>query len=147
MPPHEPRIWRAEGVAPARGVHAANSPALDVSWSVALSRGVQARCPVCGGSRIFDGYLSLRSACARCGTQLSELPADDAPPWLTMFIVLHLVIGMVMLLGRTTTLETTSTLLLVLPVAALLCLMLLRPVKGVVVALLLKLDVTHGVGS
>ena len=58
-----------------------------------------------------------------------------------MFIALHALIGLVVLLGRTTSLQTGATLMIVLPVAVLLCLALLRPVKGSTVALLLKLDV------
>ena len=79
--------------------------------------------------------------CRFCGTALGAVPADDAPPWVTMFIALHVLVGVVVLLGRTTTLGTGATIVIVLPVALLLCLMLLRPVKGLVVALLLKLDV------
>ncbi len=58
-----------------------------------------------------------------------------------MLIALHLLVGLVVVLGRTTTLDTAATTLVVMPVALLLCLALLRPVKGCVVALLLKLDV------
>jgi uncharacterized protein (DUF983 family) len=120
--------------------------ARDLGWTTALRRGAAARCPICGQGRIFDGYLSLRPACQICGTALGQLPADDAPPWITILIALHLLIGAVLLLGRTTRLGTEDTLVLMLPAAVLLCLVLLRPVKGCVVAVLLKLDVLHGGG-
>ena len=110
-------------------------------WTDTLARGIAGRCPVCGGSPIFAGYLSVRAQCPVCGTLLGEVPADDAPPWVTMFIALHLLIGLVVSLGEWTTLGTAATIAIVLPVSLLLCLLLLRPVKGGVIALLLKLGV------
>ncbi len=110
-------------------------------WLTSLGRGLRGRCPVCGQRPMFVGYLTVVDHCSLCQTPLSIVPADDAPPWVTMFIALHALIGLVVLLGRTTSLQTGATLMIVLPVAVLLCLALLRPVKGSTVALLLKLDV------
>ena len=111
------------------------------SWIDALGCGAAGRCPVCGEGRLFHGYLSVVARCTVCDTPLGAVPADDAPPWVTMFIALHMLVGLVVLLGRTTTLDTGTTIAIVLPVAILLCLGLLRPVKGSVVAFLIKLDV------
>ncbi len=90
---------------------------------------------------MFQGYLSVVARCTVCDAPLGAVPADDAPPWVTMFIALHVLVGLVVLLGRTTTLDTSATIAIMLPVAILLCLALLRPVKGGVVALLIRLDV------
>ncbi len=111
------------------------------TWMRALGRGVLGRCPICGQSGLFGGYLSVVTCCPVCATALGDVPADDAPPWLTMLIALHLLVGLVVLLSRTTRLDTEATVGIMLPVALVLCLALLRPVKGVVIALLLKLDV------
>jgi uncharacterized protein (DUF983 family) len=140
MPFHEPEIWR-----PVRTVDNADKRLLTAAgllaptWTQALSRGVAGRCPTCGRSHLFDGYLSVVPLCPSCGEALAELPSDDVPPWVTMFIALHVLVGVVVLLGRTTNLGTGATVAIVLPLAVMLCLALLRPVKGFVVAVLVKL--------
>jgi uncharacterized protein (DUF983 family) len=96
---------------------------------------------VCGEQPIFKGYLSVRPRCPVCATALGDVPADDAPPWVTIFIALHVLIALVVSLGEWTTLGTGATTAIVLPVSLVLCLLLLRPVKGGVIAVLLKLDV------
>ena len=57
----------------------------------ALMNGWRRRCPHCGGGHLFDGYLTVRHACDICGEELHHHRADDAPSWLTMIIVGHLV--------------------------------------------------------
>jgi len=63
----------------------------------ALLRGLRGRCPACGEGNIFYKYLKVNSACPSCGEELHHHRADDAPPYMTIFIVGH-VIGTGMLL-------------------------------------------------
>ncbi len=111
------------------------------AWPAAIRRGVAGRCPACGQTSLFLGYLTVTPRCANCGTPLGDVPADDAPPYVTIFIALHLLVGLVVVLGRATSLGTGATLFIVTPIALVTCLGLLRPVKGALVAVLLKLDV------
>ncbi len=110
-------------------------------WPATLRRGLGARCPACGVGRIFTGYLTVVPRCTCCGAPLGEVPSDDAPPWVTMLIAGHLVLGLAVALGRGTALGTGALLAIVLPTAVVLCLALLRPVKGGIIGILLKLDV------
>lgn len=63
----------------------------------ALKRGLLGRCPNCGNGKIFYRYLKVNYACADCGEELHHHRADDAPPYVTIFIVAH-IIGASMLL-------------------------------------------------
>lgn len=42
----------------------------------ALGRGLAKRCPRCGQSRLMDGFLRLRKACANCGLQFERAVED-----------------------------------------------------------------------
>ena len=61
------------------------------SLGEAVRRGLAGRCPACGRGPLFRGYLKLNRACKVCGEDLSHARADDAPAYLTMLVVCHLV--------------------------------------------------------
>lgn len=56
----------------------------------ALLRGFRQRCPRCGAGPLMKAYLKLRSQCSVCGEDLRCARADDAPAYLTILIVGHL---------------------------------------------------------
>lgn len=56
----------------------------------ALLRGFRCKCPNCGAGPLLKGYLKLRTQCSVCGEDLSMARADDAPAYLTILIVGHL---------------------------------------------------------
>jgi uncharacterized protein (DUF983 family) len=57
-----------------------------------ILRGFARRCPNCGRTPLFSGYLAVRSPCANCGSDNAAFPADDLPPYLTIMAVGHVVI-------------------------------------------------------
>lgn len=61
-------------------------------WT-SLKRGFFGRCPNCGEGRIFRAYLKVNDSCPACGEELHHHRADDAPPYVTMLIVGHVVLG------------------------------------------------------
>ena len=63
------------------------------SWKQAIKRGFLCRCPNCGEGRLYYRYLKVVSVCPVCGEELHHQRADDAPPYATMFIVGHVVLG------------------------------------------------------
>ncbi len=77
---------------------AAAKPARD-PWR-AIGQGLRGRCPACGTGKIFYAYLKVNDACPSCGEELHHHRADDAPPYMTIFIVGHIV-GASMLLTET----------------------------------------------
>jgi len=50
-----------------------------------IGRGLRGRCPRCGEGRLFQGFLSLRPACERCGLDFSFADAGDGP---AVFVIL-----------------------------------------------------------
>jgi uncharacterized protein (DUF983 family) len=106
---------------------------------VAVFRGLRGVCPACGGAKIFQGWLRVRAACPACTAPLGALRADDAPPYVVIFIVGHLVIGTQVMLERVVVLSAWTEAAIFLPLTLVLALGLLRPVKGAVLGLMLRL--------
>ena len=59
----------------------------------AIFRGLRERCPACGEGRMFRAYLKVVDECPHCHTELHHHRADDAPPYFTILIVAHVVVG------------------------------------------------------
>ncbi len=57
----------------------------------ALRRGLAGRCPCCGKGATFRAYLKVNDRCSVCGTELFHQRADDAPPYITILVVGHIV--------------------------------------------------------
>ena len=62
----------------------------------AMWRGFRLRCPNCGKGAMFGAYLKVNGRCPSCGEELHHHRADDAPPYFTMLIVGHIVVGAVL---------------------------------------------------
>jgi uncharacterized protein (DUF983 family) len=142
-PPGKPDIPLQGEVAPAviwkpAGRDAANA-ASGVAMIAAVWRGCTGACPVCGKGRIFAGFLRVSPACGFCAAPLGDIRADDAPPYFTIFIVAHLVIGGLVLCERAFTLSIATEMMLFVPVTLLATLALIRPVKGATIGVMWKL--------
>ncbi|MBX9738629.1 MAG: DUF983 domain-containing protein [Beijerinckiaceae bacterium] len=66
-------------------------------WWPAVKRGFLGRCPSCNQGKLFRGYLKVNDCCPACGEELHHHRADDAPPYLTILVVGHIV-GALMLM-------------------------------------------------
>ncbi|MCW6508058.1 DUF983 domain-containing protein [Lichenifustis flavocetrariae] len=62
----------------------------------ALWRGFRGRCPQCGEGAMFRAYLKVNDTCPHCGAELHHQRADDAPPYVTMFIVGHVIVSLLL---------------------------------------------------
>ncbi|MBT5074025.1 MAG: DUF983 domain-containing protein [Kordiimonadaceae bacterium] len=58
----------------------------------AIGRGFKRSCPHCGNGKIFKGYLKLTEQCSNCHAPTGEIRADDLPPYLTIFLVGHIIV-------------------------------------------------------
>lgn len=63
----------------------------DILW-----RGICGRCPKCGKGGLFKSYLKPKDACSACGLDLSQIRADDGPPWLTILLTGHIVTPLIL---------------------------------------------------
>jgi uncharacterized protein (DUF983 family) len=101
----------------------------------ALRRGFACRCPNCGKGALFGRFLKPVPACPVCGEDLSHQRADDAPPYLTMVIVGHIVVPLMLAVQMATDLPNIVHIAIWVPLTGILALLLLQPVKGAVIGL------------
>ena len=65
---------------------------------LAVKRGYQGKCPKCGEASMFRAFLKVADDCSACGEELHHQRADDAPPYMTIFVVGHIIgAGMLMM--------------------------------------------------
>jgi uncharacterized protein (DUF983 family) len=100
-----------------------------------MRRGWACRCPSCGTGNLYHAYLKTNDACPACGEELHHHRADDAPPYFTIMIVGHVIIGGVLALERMYEPATWIHLLIWLPLTVLMSLWLLPRVKGALIGL------------
>ena len=107
-----------------------------------LGRGLARLCPDCGKGRLFDGYLRVRTVCDVCGSDNDRFPADDAPPYVTILLVGHLVVAPMLLhVIRTWPLWLSLSIFSTLVVAVTLA--LLPFIKGGVIGACWSLDIVR----
>ena len=109
---------------------------------LAMRRGVMNRCPVCGEGHVFRSFLKLVPACESCGTRLGKLRPDDAAPYFVILIAGHVLMPPIFWIDRAYEPPVWLHMVVWLPLFAVLCTLLLRPVKGAIVGLLCRLGIT-----
>lgn len=110
---------------------------------VAVWRGISGRCPNCGKGRLFRAYLKQVDACAVCGEPWGHIRADDAPPWLTILIVGHIIIPAAMTVESHDLLPFWASMTLWPLLALVLSLLILPRAKGAFIATIWQLR-AHG---
>jgi uncharacterized protein (DUF983 family) len=111
------------------------------TMTTAILRGATGHCPACGQTRLFTAYLKVAASCTVCGAPLGLYPSDDAPPYITMLLVLHIIVPSLLILEQTTDMALWVYGAIFLPLAAILTVLLLPVVKGAMIGVLLKLGV------
>ena len=116
------------------------------SAKTAVKRGLLGRCPNCGEGKLFRAYLKPVDACAHCGAEMHYHRADDFPPYLTIFIVGHIIVAAYMAVEEMVTLAMWQHMAIWIPLTGALSLALLQPLKGGVIGLQWALRM-HGFGG
>ncbi len=101
--------------------------------SAAFKRGFLCRCPNCGKGRLFRAYLKVVDNCSECGEPLHHHRADDAPAYIVIVIVGHIVVPLALMVETEITPSYWVHLALWLPLTLGLSLALLQPIKGAIV--------------
>lgn len=112
----------------------------------AMLRGWKQRCPACGKGALFRKYLKVADACPGCGEALHHHRADDAPPYFTMLVTGHVIVGGILFAERLWAPPTWLHLAIALPTLLAMSLWLLPRVKGALVGLQWALRM-HGFGD
>ncbi|MFM7085277.1 MAG: DUF983 domain-containing protein [Hyphomicrobium sp.] len=108
--------------------------------------GLRGKCPACEKGKLYSRYLKVVDKCSNCGEELFHHRADDAPPYFTIFIVGHLIVGGVLLCEKMFAPEVWVHMTLWIPLTIVLSLWLLPLVKGALVGLQWALRM-HGFGT
>ena len=103
------------------------------SKGAAILNGVKCTCPNCGEGRLFDKWLKVTPQCDVCGEELFHEQAHDFPPYITITIVGHIVLTLLMIVEANFVWTTATHMLVWIPLATVMTLALMQPVKGGVV--------------
>lgn len=107
----------------------------DRSPPPALSTGLRCRCPRCGRGHLFNGYLTPRSSCEACGLDYAFADSGDGPAFFVMSFVGLVVVLCAMIVEFSYEPPLWLHAILWIPLTFGLSLFLVRPAKGLLIAL------------
>lgn len=101
-----------------------------------LWRGFLMQCPRCGCGDLLYRYLKQHDKCSCCGESIGRYRADDAPPWLTIFAVGHILAPLMLAMMEYDWLSQNNAIAVCSLLACLLTGVILPRAKGLFIALL-----------
>jgi uncharacterized protein (DUF983 family) len=108
--------------------------------------GLRCRCPRCGEGGLFQGFLTVRPACERCGLDFAKVDSGDGPAVFIIMIAGFVVVGLALWTEVRFEPPLLVHMLLWCPLILVLSLGLLRPFKAVLIALQYRHKVIEGFG-
>ncbi len=100
-----------------------------------IAVGLACKCPHCGRGALYDGFLTVAERCADCGADLGKADSGDGPAFFIIFILGFIVVPLALLVEAQFA-PPMWVHLAIWPVVILGgALALLRPMKGVLIAL------------
>lgn len=97
--------------------------------------GLTGRCPRCGEGRLFKGFITIADHCEVCGLDYKFADSGDGPAIFVMLIAGFIIVGAALWLEVSYEPPMWVYPLIFLPLTLVVCLGMLRPLKGVLVAL------------
>ncbi|WAP71003.1 DUF983 domain-containing protein [Jiella pelagia] len=119
----------------------AEDSAFQVDPVKAATRG---RCPHCGKGRLFSGFLTLAPRCDHCDLDYEFADSGDGPAVFVILIIGFVVCGLALWVEVSFSPPLWVHLLLWLPLILILCLPLLRILKGTMIGLQYKNRAAEG---
>lgn len=108
-----------------------------------LRRGLSLRCPACGQGRLFSRFLKVNPHCPACGSDNANYPADDAPPYITLMLVGHIVVPLAFVMDQGWAPPLWLMMAFWLPLTTALTLTILPFAKGAVIGIAWATGVTR----
>jgi uncharacterized protein (DUF983 family) len=99
------------------------------------SAGLRCRCPRCGEGRMFQGFLTLAPKCERCDLDYGFAEAGDGPAVFVILIAGFVVVFAALIVEALWRPPYWLHAVLWVPLLLILTLGLLRPLKGLLIAL------------
>jgi uncharacterized protein (DUF983 family) len=103
--------------------------------SSAIWAGFAGHCPRCHRGSMFSGFLTVAPACKACGLNFGFADAGDGPAVFVMLFGGFLVVGAALWVEVLYEPPYWVYLVVFLPLTAIVCIGLVRPLKGLLIAL------------
>ena len=97
--------------------------------------GITGRCPRCGEGALYDGFLDVADGCTVCGLDYSGQDSGDGSAFFIIMIVGFIVVGLALALEVAVAPPVWLPMVLWLPLSLILALAMMRPAKGILIAL------------
>lgn len=108
-----------------------------------IGTGLRGRCPNCFEGSIFDGYLKFAKTCPSCGFDLQSNDVADGPAVFVILIASALIVPFALAFQIKLSAPFWLTLIIFVPAIILVCLALLRPLRGLMFALQIANNATE----
>ncbi|MDB5570140.1 MAG: hypothetical protein JWN93_1323 [Hyphomicrobiales bacterium] len=99
------------------------------------STGLAGRCPRCGEGKLFKGFITPAPRCEVCGLDLGFADSGDGPAVFVTLFAGFLVLGMALWVELAYEPPFWVHMVVFAPLTLIVCLGILRPLKGLLVAL------------
>ena len=106
--------------------------------------GIAGRCPRCGEGALFSGFLTPVKRCESCGLDLGFADSGDGPAIFIIALVGFVIITLAMIVDTIFHPSIIVHFFIWIPLTIILAIALLRPFKGVMIALVYKNDAHEG---
>lgn len=100
----------------------------------ALAAGLKGRCPRCGQGHLFRGFIEIAPSCDVCGLNFSFADTGDGPAVAVSLLGGFVVLGLAMWTDIAWDPPLWLIALIFFPLTLVICLGMLRPFKGMLVA-------------
>ena len=100
-----------------------------------IATGLKGRCPECGEGSLFSGYLKFAKRCEACGLDLEIEDAGDGPAVFVIFLAGFIVVPLAVAFMLGFNAPVWLTLIIWSPILLVFCIALLRPLRGLTLAL------------
>jgi uncharacterized protein (DUF983 family) len=99
------------------------------------STGLSGRCPRCGEGKLFRNFITVADSCDHCGQDFAFADAGDGPAIFVMMIAGFIIVGVALWLEIEYEPPMWIYPIIFLPLTLVVCLGMLRPLKGVLISL------------
>jgi uncharacterized protein (DUF983 family) len=97
--------------------------------------GLGGACPRCGRGRLFKGFLAIRPKCEACGLDFTFIDSGDGPAFFVMSAVGLVIVALAMWVEFAFEPPIWVHMAIWVPLTIVLSLALVRPAKGLLIAL------------
>jgi len=110
----------------------------------AISTGLRGRCPRCGEGQLFDGFLTPRPKCNACGLDYGFADSGDGPAVFVILFAGFIICATALVVEVKYSPPFWLHAVIFGPLVLIVCLGLLRPLKGLTIALQYKHNAREG---